>query len=228
MTRNKILFIFFLLLILVCIFIGISTRLSYTDDIQLSGIQHGSSNPKINIMNNTDSFYYDNKIKDLTQLRNQSDVIAIIEPTGNYTQLSYTILAEVRIKKSLKGQLQAGQLVHIYEPGFIANQIYFSVDGYSLLQNSKQYIVFLKHPKYPEGYQKKKEDDVKFLFVSSKFGKYLNEPVFQRELLNKQKYDEGSLEFQENKDLSLLTTDVNELENYNKIKKEVLDWAKSF
>ncbi|MCP1311701.1 hypothetical protein [Paenibacillus tyrfis] len=227
MKRNKFLLIFFPLLILVCIFIGISTRLSYTDDIQLAGIQDGSSNPQINILSESESSYYDNKIEDLTQLRDQSDVIAIIEPTGKYIQLSYTIQAEVRIKESLKGQLQTNQTINIYQPGFIKNQIYYSVQGYSLFRNNKEYIVFLKYPKYPEGFQKRKEDELKFLFVSSKFGKYSNEPEFQKELLNKKKYDEGSLRFKDSEALSLLTMDVNELQNYNNIKKEVLDWIKS-
>lgn len=93
--------------------------------------------------------------KDLDELEKKSDYVVKAKFTGERTIHNWTdsdsgevvetaSKTEVEIKKDFKGDLEKGEKVFVYEPGYFDDDIYVNVEGYELMEENEEYTLFLR------------------------------------------------------------------------------------
>ncbi len=221
-NSTKILGSLFLFLLISSVIVGIMTKNSFVDDVNLQINKEKYDTYGVSI--NGDSAYneiYFEKINDFTELQHKSNVILRVTPTEERSNLAQSVLSKVKVIEVYKGKdIKKGEFVYIHEPNQFANEVYMSTNGYNLMTEGNEYIVFLKHLTIPENYTYKGQEEKTFVFVSSQFGKYsLN--LKQNMLINREKAVDLSIPYNEIKEQDILTTDSLVLEKYNIMRENV-------
>ncbi|MFL0194080.1 hypothetical protein ACJDU8_00525 [Clostridium sp. WILCCON 0269] len=229
MKKSKIVILILIISIIVSsIYFGVKTKQSFKDDMNFNNITW-IDDMNVNILyepnDNTDmsfaNIYYNDKIDTVNDLNEKSILIAKVRPTDPNQRLNLlqTILTKVEILNVYKGNYKKGEKIYIYEPSYISllyktkQSTYASFNCYNLMLNDKEYIVFLKKPKYPNGYKLKDREKISFMFINPLLGKYSvdsdkNTSLLSKEELNKIKY--GSI-----KKYDIVTTSKETLDKYN-------------
>jgi len=61
--------------------------------------------------------------------------------------------SEIRLNKVLKGDYKTGDILNIYEPGYFAKgDVYASIEGYNLMNEEGEYLLYLKPIKDDDAY----------------------------------------------------------------------------
>ncbi|MGG4144138.1 hypothetical protein ABEW34_13515 [Paenibacillus algorifonticola] len=109
-------------------------------EVEITKIAVGEANHKI--------------YNDLSEIEDRADLIVNVNYTGdskthNYLgesgEIAYTnTLSTVEVKKTYKGDVQEKSVIGVYQPAFIENSTLSTVEGYNLMNQKGNYILFLK------------------------------------------------------------------------------------
>ncbi len=152
-TGIKIFSVALVLVVVVCIIVGRKTAASYIDNVELDKYL---SNPKLTVAYCgmgydplTNRGYLDNdEIKSIDDLLSGEDIVVVKAKLDNSSKRKMyyeCILSKIEIIDCYKGDLKEGEKLNVFEPvdcGY-EDQI-LCTDGYSMMQQDKEYILFLK------------------------------------------------------------------------------------
>lgn len=173
---SKIFFIGIISICVICLVIGIKVRGSIKD-LEYEDVRNEAQEYAYDIRGNT------NDVKDLSlenikdELENKSDAIVIGSFTGKRKILKGCVLSEVSILKTSKGDIKLKN-IYIYEPIFSYlftegpfKGIVMSDGGYGLMNEGKEYILFLKEESSSPEFGYLKKSDKAFTYVNNELGK---------------------------------------------------------
>ncbi|KXG11171.1 hypothetical protein PNH38_01175 [Anoxybacillus rupiensis] len=121
------------------------------------------------------------------------------EPTNTVTATASK--SEIRVEKVLKGELKKKEIA-VYEPAYFMNDTFVSIEGYNLMQERHNYLLFLK-PMI---------DDDTYVIVGMYQGKYdLDSPDPVKRISSIKEY----------KNLKDIEYFGDHIEEFNKLKKQV-------
>jgi len=132
---------------------------------------------------------------DLTEIEKYSQYIILGKFTGNRSlkkwktedDVKIASKSEVQIKKVYGGDLAEGQMIDIYEPAFFQDDIFDSMEGYNLMNEEGEYVLFLRGT----------SDGDAFAIIGMYQGKYdISTSKLARKAQNGEKYqDVADLEY---------------------------------
>lgn len=165
-------------IIMGCLLFGLIVRNSIKD-IEYEEVQKQSDRYMINIMGqyeDTDKFNAETTLKEVAE---KSDIIIKGKPTGKRTVLWGCVLSEVNVVKEYKSKNNL-EKVYIYEPIFFNEYkeenefkgVVYSHGGYGLMNQSKEYILFLKEEEEVPGYKYLTQGSKGCTITNNKFGKF--------------------------------------------------------
>ena len=228
MTRNtKVYFLIILLFIGVTAGYGVMTKYSFTGEYYLSEVKNQYNLDSFKYSNMEDSTYFNETINSLDELEKNSDLIVRVKSMNDSMLFYNSIETPVEIIEVYSGNddLQKGDMIYIQEPVSISylkdmeNMI--SVKGYVFMNSNQEYLLFLKHLDKVEGYQYKNNEEMTFLPVSTRFGKYCKEET--PKFIDSSKIDAGEIDYRDLKNSSGIFIENNELIKYNSIALQVYD-----
>jgi hypothetical protein len=154
-------------------------------------------------------------LDDLNTLEERSTLVVKAKFEGNRTLKEWTEIStdvviatgsesEIKVSKTLKGEIKSNSpYIKIYEPAYFKDNVFVSVEGYNLMNEEKEYILFLRPMK----------DDETYVIVGMYQGKY---DLSSSELV---KYDKSIETYKDIKEIEFIGEDI---EFFNKLKTQVL------
>lgn len=228
MTKNtKIYFVAMLCIVVLCLVLGIATRNSYVGYSSFAQMEE-EENLQGYPVQISDAGEYDEfaaPIDHYSSLEEASDLIAKVSATNERKMFPYTVTkTKVIVEEVWKGDAEIGQPVFIYEPAnfsYSVSKTYQSTGGYQIMEEGKEYYVFLQKLKTAEGYKMSDQEKDTYLPSTASYSKY---PVQEGdvEVLNKKRLNNGGYSYGEIQNEEIITSDQKILLRYNKIKEEVL------
>ncbi len=216
------------LLVIFSVIIGRITEKSYIDNVELDQYL---ANPSVTVAYYgmgydpvTNRGYVDNdQVQCIADLMRNDVVVVKAKLNGKFQRKLYyeCILSQIDIVKCYSGDLEEGDRVNVFEPvdcGFTDQML--CVDGYSLLQPDKEYILFLKTLKntyFGKG---------KYVYapISTRYGKYQvgdhNPKLFSYEELEE---PESLRLYSEVKDQEVYLYEKDEYDKFLELKSEVME-----
>jgi len=152
------------------------------------------------------------KFKDLDDLAEEAPIIVQATFTGERETIHGDLAkgelfrsdSEVEIKKVIKGDLEKGQKITVYEPAILKDdETYVTIEGYNLMNEDGKYTLFLIPAENMEGYA----------LMGLYQGKYDNN------IKKESKEAKQSSEYEDLKETDFFGDDA---KHYNKLKEEVL------
>ncbi|WML37964.1 hypothetical protein RCG19_11965 [Neobacillus sp. OS1-2] len=216
----KIIYFISILLIVTAIIFGIKTKNSFKETkITLNSNEFKNANvslheekPQIN--------YFNNGIKNYTELVNESDLIVTGTIDGQRKEYSAAIKTEFKINNVLENKSLVTNLpekIYVFEPSYFNFDTYFIQNGYNIMQDNHEYILFLNHLKAPENYNYKSEESITFIPVSTYYGKFeLKGSGISKVVLSNQ-----ALTYKDIKDQAIVTENQKIVDIYKKIKNKL-------
>ena len=228
MTRStKIYFLAVLILISTTIGYAIMTKYSFTGDYNLSKIREQYDLENFMYSNNEESIYFNNSINSLDELEKNSDLIVKVQSLNDSILFYNSIETPVKIIDiySSNDNLKKGDIIYIQEPvsiSYLKNmENITSIRGYVLMNPDQEYILFLKHLDKVDGYKYKNNEEITYLPVSTRFGKYCKEE--SPKYIDPLQIDSGEIYYRDFKNSSAVFIDNEELMKYNSVSLQVYD-----
>ena len=228
MTKNtKIYFVAMLCIVVLCLVLGIATRnsyIGYSSFAQMEEEENLQGYP-VQISDAGEYGEFAAPIDHYSSLEEASDLIAKVSATNERKMFPYTATkTKVIVEEVWKGDAEIGQPVFIYEPvnfSYSVSKTYHSTGGYQIMEEGKEYYVFLQKLKTAEGYKMSDQEKDTYLPSTASYSKY---PVQEGdvEVLNKKRLNNGGYSYGEIQNEEIITSDQKILLRYNKIKEEVL------
>ncbi len=227
MTRNtKILAVVLSCMLVFCLIMGIVIRNSYVGYATFEQMEETENLREYQVRLN-DVEEYDNftsSAEDYKELEKMSDLIVKVSATNERKLFPHTVTkTKVIIEEVYKGEAKKGQSVFIYEPAFFSyymSKSFESIGGYQLMENGKEYFLFLRKLDVSEGYKMSDKEKNTYLPSAVSYSKF---PVQEGEVktVNKQRLDNGGYRYGEILDLEIITSKKEILSKYKRIKEEV-------
>lgn len=228
MTKStKIYFLAILILISVTTVYAVITKYSFTGDYNLSKIKEQYDLDNFMYSNNEDSVYFNNSITSLYELEKNSDLIVKVQLLDNSILYYNSIETPVKIVDvySNNANLKKGDIIYIQEPisiTYLNNmENITSIRGYVLMNTNHEYILFLKHLDKVDGYKYKNNEEITYIPVSTRFGKYCKEE--KPKFIDQSQIDSGEIYYRDFKNSSAVFIDNEELIKYNSVSLQVYD-----
>lgn len=142
--KNKKFTVLIFLFIILSFIIAILTRISINEESNLSEVLQ-----KLNNYTFYPNYEEDIKMESFKELQEESDIIAIVTPTGDSVILGDSVITKVKVDNILKGECE--EYLNIIEPVSLfyenveeGNLSYVSsINGYNFMNQNKEYIVLL-------------------------------------------------------------------------------------
>ncbi len=142
--KNKKFTVLIFLFIILSFIIAILTRISINEESNLSEVLQ-----KLNNYQFYPNYEEDIKMESFKELQEESDIIAIVTPTGDSVILGDSVITKVKVDNILKGECE--EYLNIIEPVSLfyenveeGNLSYVSsINGYNFMKQNKEYIVLL-------------------------------------------------------------------------------------
>lgn len=221
--KNSLLILTISLSLIICIALGILTRNSYLNNVDVKRLPDKISRYRIALEEDggwLSEIYFDNNIRSLSQLKEKADVIVKVKPLKERKLLNQALLTKVQILEIYKNDnLKKGENIYIYEPTFLGNDEVYMPDGYIMQLDDQEYIFFLKKLKVPNGYKYKGKEKISYMPVSTIFGKYTVKET-NTSIISEEKLKEG-IYFSEIRNMDIVTTNSKILETYLNVKSDV-------
>jgi hypothetical protein len=227
-TKLKIFVMLWGVTILISVVVGKLTASSFVDNVEL---EQYLSNKDIKIAYcvmgydpDTNVGYLNNEeVQSLDDLLVDKDtIVAKVILSKNFQRKIYleSIFSQVEIVECESGNLKKGEKIEILEPVDCGANVILCTDGYSMMQEGKEYIVFLKPLKNTYyGHSK-------YIYApnSTLYSKFPTQPstphLFRYEELEE---PEKLYSYEKMKDEEVYLYDKKEFNKYLKLKKEVLE-----
>lgn len=171
----------------------------------------------------TKSFVKNKNIQNLKALEDISPIIVRVKVDDSAPRDLYegTTLTKVIVEEVYKGSLEK-EYIYLFEPfdvfeGENSNRFIYSIDGYNILKNDSEYVLFLKSMK-DSTYTSERNI---YLPTTTSLSKYKveNKDV---STVDKYKLENNSIKYRDVEDLDIITSDENTMNKYNEIKDEVI------
>ena len=135
--KNKKFTVLIFLFIILSFIIAILTRISINEESNLSEV--------LQKLNNYPNYEEDIKMESFKELQEESDIIAIVTPTGDSVILGDSVITKVKVDNILKGECE--EYLNIIEPVSLfyenveeGNLSYVSsINGYNFMKQNKEY-----------------------------------------------------------------------------------------
>ena len=221
------------LIILFCLGFGFYNRSTYWDpDFQ----QLTEDNIPVSFDDATegDSFYqkYVQGGKDadisVNELLKSSDIVVKIRFDNQRDLERLSTFSTVIIDDVVKGDPSlSGKNIFVYEESFFLfhgkQSLFYLVNGNNLLRTGEQYILFLDHKEYPEQYVQSDKERLTFIMSQGTFSKYnITKNTLSKEQMDEANHPDGSIYFNQIKDIDFLLADPNLITAYLEVKEVIL------
>jgi len=206
--------IIWLIMIILCIGVGVFTRMSYKnyyeikkDKMDLFVVGSGAG-----IMENIN----------ISDIEDKSEIVVRIKNTGEREYLYKTVLSKVEIIDVYKGKEKLNidnKYIYVYEPSFFnfEKEYYMAVGAITIMRKNEQYILFLNRKDFPQKYKKSDKEKNEFvLATNNSLSKYLISEEYQKEIVS------NDLKYGEIKEYEVMVSRKEDLDFYNKLKSSVL------
>jgi hypothetical protein len=219
----KIIYLINTLLVIGAVVFGYFTKLSFKETkIELNSEQ--KNNAHVSLIEEPTVNYFNNDIKNLTELVDTSNLIIVGNVIGERQSYKGAIKTKIKVKSIIENKSLLNEVpdeIFVYEPSYFNFDTYISQEGYNLMQNNKEYILFLKHLEAPKGYDYKADELITFIPTSTYYGKFEleNEELPQTLSLSL----EEEIMYKEIKNQPLLTENTEIITRYNNIRKNIFD-----
>lgn len=169
-NKNYIFIITFVLIVLSLIMTGVKTKKSfqYVEHENVDLINY-------KIFNNYSNQVYYDKLDNIEDIFNKTPIILKVKMTNEREVLNQTVLSTVIIEKVYKSEIDISinDSIYLYEPITIQENTgsIYTTGGYIPMVENKEYIVFLKSLKIPDGYSMSDKEKVSFMYYNPTYGK---------------------------------------------------------
>ncbi|MEN0647740.1 hypothetical protein NSQ82_01575 [Caldifermentibacillus hisashii] len=201
--------------------LGILTKKSFKENtLDLNSKEYYSANVSLQEDEESSFKYFNNNIKNLDELVNNSDLIVIGSVDKERLLYNSAIKTKFIISDVIRNNSEVTNLpnkIFIFEPSYFNFDTYFIKDGYNIMQNNAEYIVFLKHLEKPTGYEYKNDEMITFIPVSTYYGKFELKNVETTKVISSSQ----TLTYQDIKSQSIVTENQKIIDTYNNIKSEL-------
>ena len=224
---TKIFFMGIIGVFVICLVIGIKVRDSIKD-LEYKDIKNEAQQYAYDVRGNT------NDVKNLSlenikdELENKSDAIVTGNFTGKRKIISGCILSEVSILNTYKGDIKLKN-IYIYEPVFsyLFTEGSFkgsviSDGGYGLMNEGKEYILFLKEESSSPEFGYLKKSDKSFTYINNEFGK-INIEYNKSDYKVLEEYKPGESRYNEFEGYEQVFSNEEVFEFYNQLREKLLD-----
>jgi hypothetical protein len=225
MNKNVILSLALLISIGVMTVMGLQTRKSFVDDVEI-GNYLNQEELKFSIRDDvsdiTQSFVDMESIKSVEDLEEVSPIIVKVKVNKEASRKMYSddTLTTVEVLEVMKGQVDKKEIL-VFEPidiNHLEGADYVnSTDGYNWMNDDEEYILYLR-PLKAANYSK---DKIVYLPTTTLFSKYSNSqksPV----LLDQTKINNCTVKYSEIEANEVLITDYQMLEKFLQLKDQVI------
>ena len=230
MMKNRIFLVLFCLIILVGVGVSVSTKASINSNSDLGNLD-GYSDFTLNLSEiegmDIENPYFNEVINSVSELESQSKLIVKVSKIVKREQVSRATLTTVKVDEVIKGDLDVDEIL-IYEPSYFwtyqddKSQGYFPTEGYQIMQDGNQYVLFLQGLKVPEAYRMSDEEKRSYLPISQQYGKF---PVESSEWEPQIVKSDGMI-YEDFQVFELLTKKEKVLQRYLELKNEVIETYK--
>lgn len=218
---SKIIYVLIIILIIGAITFGIYTKKSFKET-KLNLDSNKISNASLSLDEEPldDVSYFNNKIKDLSELLDTSDLIIVGHVIGERELYANAVKTKIKIDTVIRNKslIDKPSEIFIFEPSYFNFNTYIS-NGYNLMQNNKEYILFLKHLEVPQGYDYKKDELITFIPISTYFGKYESDNTETPQIIS----TENEIKYKDIKSKPILTERKEMIDKYIKIRNEIFN-----
>ncbi|WP_202077778.1 hypothetical protein [Caldalkalibacillus salinus] len=192
--RKKIYLILIVSVMLVSVLTALLTKSSFASNEEFNDLsEYEDALVTVTSNDSFTSIYFNNNIKDVKELWQQADTVVRgvpLEPRKHLHQATFTPL---QVSIVLKGELKEN-VINIYEPSdidFTSQKLsfYYSRSGYLLMENDREYILFLKKLPVPEGYEKSEEEERSYLPLSTLYAKYPVGSTWEGDIISSESSD---------------------------------------
>lgn len=218
----KLIYLASTLLFIIAICFGIITKKSFKETkIDLESAQMNNAYVSMNEESFVD--YFENNIEDLSELISASDLIIIGNADGERQSYRGAVKTKIKVNTIIENKSLVADLpneIFIYEPNNFHFDTYMSMEGYNLMQNNKDYILFLRHIEAPMGYNYKNDEIITFIPTSTYYGKYeMENDEFPEAILLKRE-----IMYKDVKDQAILTEKQEIINKYNEIRNDIFSF----
>lgn len=225
MKGKKVYLAFLSIVLLISVGTGVFTRLSFVHNNDVGKHLSEAGEYQVSFLDNENyvNAYFDNKIDNLQQLRDKSDVVVKVKLTPERTQYLQSIRSKVDVLEVYKAMdIKQGDQIYIYEPNSFNSRSYTSMFGYNIMLPEQEYIFFLRKLKVPEGYQYKRNEAISYLPVSTLFSKYPLESNVATNVIPPDEIKKG-VTYDKVKQFDLISVNRKILEKYKLLRKDVFE-----
>lgn len=221
--KTKLYFIFIVITLIIAIICGVVTKNSFQGHIYLDELEKDKNLDEIALqLFIDDNKYFNNDIENINELEKESDLIVKVRLDGERKLYLQSTKSPVRIIKKYYGSeyYKEGSLIYIEEPSTFVNTIDLSYDvvqGYQLMREDKEYILFLKKLDKAPKYKYKGNEKNTLMPISTLYAKYLLDSENKSEALDKIKVDNGEYSYGDIKEYPIVTYSQDEINKYNEL-----------
>ncbi|MBO0588367.1 MULTISPECIES: hypothetical protein [unclassified Sporosarcina] len=219
--KNKIFIAIIAVVVLSAVGVSLVTKGSFVDDLSIDNIENYYGYNVGLYTDIKDNPYFENNLTNFEELVDASELVIKAKMINVREKVTRATLTKVYVEEVLKGKLHTNEIL-LYEPAFFwpymdnPNTGSYSTGGYQLMQEGREYILFLQSLKSPKGYKLSKDENSSFLPVSELYGKIPIKSNWNPEVITN---DEAT--YKEVVDSEILTREKGSLQNYIEIKKIV-------
>ena len=223
MNREKkfiLLFVPFLLFVFV---VGMVTKRSWMDNLDANAQIQAGDTRYLNLSDDEEyeRGYLTPDAADEDSLKVASEYILKVELNGKRINFSQSILSQVRVLQVYKDKddILPGDEIIVYEPcSFRYDMLYYSLGGYNIMQEGKQYLLFLRYARQSHLNPSQKG----LVPVNTKFSKFEISETEKGTLLDMQKLRAETLSYADIEGWEILTDKPDILEHYFALKGNLL------
>ena len=223
MNREKkfiLLFVPFLVFVFV---VGMVTERSWMDNLDANAQIQAGETRYLNLSDDEEyeRGYLTPDAADEDSLKEVSEYILKVELNGKRINFCQSILSQVRVLQVYKDKddILPGDEVIVYEPcSFRYDMLYYSLGGYNIMQEGKQYLLFLRYARQSHMNPSQKG----LVPVNTKFSKFEISETEKGTLLDMQKLRAETLSYADIEDWEILTDKPDILEHYFALKGKLL------
>ena len=223
MNREKkfiLLFVPFLVFVFV---VGMVTKRSWMDNLDANAQIQAGETRYLNLSDDEEyeRGYLTPDAADEDSLKEVSEYILKVELNGKRINFSQSILSQVKVLQVYKDKddILPGDEVIVYEPcSFRYDMLYYSLGGYNIMQEGKQYLLFLRYVRKSHLNPRQKG----LVPVNAKFSKFEVSETEKGTLLDMQKVRAETLSYTDIKNREILTDKPDILEHYFALKRKFL------
>ncbi len=223
MNREIKFILLFVPFLLFALALGVVTKRSWIDNLDANAQIQAGDTRYLNLSDDEEyeRGYLTPDAADEDSLKEVSEYILKVELNGKRINFCQSILSQVKVLQVYKDKddILPGDEVIVYEPcSFRYDMLYYSLGGYNIMQEGKQYLLFLRYV----GKSHLNPGQKGLVPVNAKFSKFEVSETEKGTLLDMQKVRAETLSYTDIENWEILTDKPDILEHYFALKGKLL------